>query len=187
MNTVFKKFSRVALLSSYVALGLALMPVSAQAKLSPELTAKVERYKAKLTEWARNPVLVGAVREANKANGLMGMSNAKWEGLAETDAIVTSFQTNPAGRALSEMEADQGISKLYLRDAKGNLVAGSNKPLLYNNGTRKPFSEAFKGTPFVEKEVKPDTTTQIKGVQLSVPVLDGGNPIGVLQTSVVAE
>ena len=187
MNTVFKKFSRVALLSSYVALGLGLMPVSAQAELSPEMSAKVERYKAKLTEWARNPLLVGAVREANKGDGLAGMSNAKWEALAETDTMVTSFQTNAAGRALSEFEVDQGISKLYLRDAKGNLVAGSNKPLLYNNSTRKPFAEAFKGAPFVEKEVKPDTTTQIRGVQLSVPVLENGKPIGVLQTSVVAE
>lgn len=164
-----------------------LMTVPAHAELSSELQAKVDKYKARLTEWARNPVLLTAVREANEGGTLAGMTNAKWDSLADTDPMVTAFQTNPAGRVLTGLEEDKGISKLYLRDAKGNIVASSNKPILFNNSNRAPFAEAFKGKPFAAQEVKPDTTTQIKGVQLSVPVMDGGKPIGVLQTSVVAE
>lgn len=179
----FRKFLYVALVvSSSIA---ASMP--AQAELSGALQAKVEKYKTRLTEWVRNPVLMTAVREANQGGSLAGMTNAKWDGLADTDPLVTAFQTNPAGRVLIDLEEDKGISKLYLRDAKGNIVASSNKPILFNNSNRAPFAEAFKGKPYAANEVKPDTTTQIKGVQLSVPLMDGGKPIGVLQTSVVAE
>ncbi len=179
--------SKAKLLAVALSVTIAMVSFTAQADLPPDMRAKVERYKAKLVEWARDPVLVNAVREANNGNGLAGMTNAKWDALTETDPTVTAFQTNAAGRMLSQLDDDKGISKLYLRDAKGNIVAGSNKPILYNNSNRAPFSEAMKGSPFHANEVKPDTTTQIKGVQLSVPVLDRGKAIGVLQTSVVAD
>lgn len=179
--------SKVSLMAAIVAIGASFAVLPARADLSPDVRAKVERYKAKLSEWAHNNVLVAAVREANARGAMLGMTNSKWNDLAETDPTVVGYQNNPAGRLLRSLDDDKGISKLYLRDAKGNLVAGSNKPILYNNGNRAPFFEAFKGAPFYAAEVKPDTTTQIKGVQLSVPVMDKGKPIGVLQTSVVVD
>lgn len=167
----------------------AIRPVMAN-PVPPQIQAKIDAYKTKLVEWAANPALVAAVKESNAKGGLVtGMNNAKWDDLAEKDPVVLGFQSSGAGKAVSQLAQDSGISKLYLRDEKGNLVAcSSSKPLLYNNGSKPWVANPLKeGKPWSAAEVKPDPATQIKGVHLAVPVLDGGKTIGVLHTSVVAE
>lgn len=157
----------------------------ARAELPADMQAKVEQYKKKLVEWAASPAVVAAVKESNSKGGMVpGMNNAKWDELSESDPVVKGFQNNAVGKMLSKWEEDKGIDKLYVRDEKGNLVAGSNKPLLYNNGNRPPFKNGLAGV-WSDGVVKPDPTTQKKTVQVSVPVVDGGKHIGVLQTAVV--
>jgi hypothetical protein len=159
----------------------------ARADLPPDVQAKVDSYKKKLVEWAANPALVAAVKESNAKGGLVpGMSNAKWDELNEADPVVKGFQSSAAGKMMSKWEEDKTLDKLFLRDEKGNLVASSVKPLLYNNANRPPFKNGLAGV-WNDNVVKPDPTTQKKTVQVSVPVVDGGKNIGVLQTAVVAE
>lgn len=168
-----------------VALGT---PGSARAELPPDVKAKVDPYKKKMVEWAANPAIVAAVKESNAKGGLAaGMTNAKWDELAEGDPVVKGFQTSAAGKAVIKYEEDKGINKLYARDEKGNLVAGSNKPLLYNVASRGPFQAGIKGTIWDSGEVKPDPTTQKKSVQVGVPIMDGGKVIGVLHSAVTVE
>lgn len=158
--------------------------------LPAELQAKVEKYKQKLVEWARRPQVVNAVKEANRKGGLPDMSNVKWLDLSKDDPGVLAIMDNDASKILKELSANEnGISKLYLRDKDANLVAGTSdaKPLLYNNAQRAPFKMPFtKGSAWAASEIKPDPATQIEGVHVGVPVLDGGKPIGVLHSSVIA-
>jgi hypothetical protein len=156
--------------------------------ITPELQAKVEQYKKKLTDWATNPAVIAAVKNSNAKGGLVaGMSNQKWEELKDNDPVVTGFQTSAAGKYLTTLEEDKGINKLYARDEKGNLVAGSNKPALYNNSVRPPFKNAIGGKPYSDPEAKADPTTLISSVQVSVPIMSDGKPIGVLHTAVTAK
>lgn len=174
--------------ASLLALMLVVAPAAVLAQLAPELQAKVDGYKQKLVEWAAHPAIVAAVKESNAAGGLVpGMNNGKWDELAENDPVVKAFQTSEAGKHVTGWEGDAGITKLYLRDEKGNVVASSSKPLLYNNGSKPPFVNAMKGAPWNATEVKPDPASQVKGVHISVPVLDGGKVIGVLHSSVAAQ
>ena len=167
---------------------LALTPISAFAQLSAELQAKVDTYKTKLVEWAANPVIVNAVKAANVKGGMYaGMTNSKWDELPEGDPMIADLQSSEAGKLVTSWESDTNISKLYVRDEKGNIVASSSRPLLYNNATKPPFAKAITGTPWSANEVKPDPASQVKGVHVSVPVMDGGKPIGVLQSNVVAQ
>ncbi|MHB9118309.1 MAG: PDC sensor domain-containing protein [Burkholderiales bacterium] len=162
----------------------ALFTNAAQAEpIPPDVQAKVEHYKQKLVEWAANPVLIAAVKEAN-AKGPGGMNNGAWNDLNDNDPKVKAFQTSAAGKQLSKLEADKNISKLYIRDDKGNLVASSNKPLLFNTFTRPQFSNPFKGKAWSANEMKPDPSTQVMSVQIAVPIMDGGKPIGVMNSSV---
>ena len=178
----------VAARSLALAFALALSPVMAFAQLPADLQTKVDTYKKKLVEWAANPAIVNAAKESNTKGGLApGMNNSKWDDLGEKDALVMSFQTSEAGKLVTNWETDTAITKLYLRDEKGNLVASSSKPLLYNNGTKPPFVNGMKGEAWNAGEVKPDPATQVKGVHISAPVLDGGKPIGVLHSSVAAQ
>lgn len=182
---------RTTLVSAFlvgVVIVLTSMPNARANSLPPAVQAKVDLYKKKLVEWAANPAIVAAVKAANAKGGLAGMNNAKWVGLDEQDPVVLSFQNNEAGKLISKLDEDKGISKLYLRDEKGNLIASSNKPLLYNNGSKPWIANPMKeGRPWSATEAKPDPATQIDGVQVSAPVLDGGKPIGVLHTSVIAK
>ncbi|MBZ0091929.1 MAG: PDC sensor domain-containing protein [Sulfuricellaceae bacterium] len=165
----------------------ALFAAVAQADpIPPGMQAKVEHYKQKLAEWAANPVIIAAVKEAN-AKGPGGMDNGVWNDLNDNDPKVKALQTSAAGKQLSKWEADKNISKLYVRDDKGNLAASSNKPLLFNNFTRPQFTNPFKGKAWSANEMKPDPTTQVMSVQIAVPVMDGGKPIGVMNSSVSAK
>lgn len=160
----------------------------AKAELPADVKAKVDGYKKKLVEWAANPAVIAAVKESNGKGGLVaGMTNAKWDELAEGDPVVKGFQTSAAGKLMTKFEEDKGINKLYVRDEKGNLVAGSNKPLLYNVASRGPFQNGMKGAAWDSGEVKPDPTTQAKSVQVGVPIKDGDKVIGVLHTAVTVQ
>lgn len=162
---------------------------SAWAELPPDVAAKVDAVKKKLTDWAANPAVVAAVKASNGSDGMIaGMSNSKWDELTEKDPQVMAFQTSAVGKLVVEWEHDKSIGKLYLRDQKGNLVASStNKPLLYNVASRPPFINAMKGAAWATGEVKPDPTTQAKSVQASAPVMDGGKAIGVIHSSIPVE
>ena len=183
--TALKPAFMLALLLSA---GLLIQSTKAQAELPAALDGKVQQYKKKLVDWAANPALVKAVKDANaKGGSIPGMTNGKWDELAESDPQIQAILSSPASKLIQQWEADKGINKLILRDEKGNMVAGSAKALIYNAAARPPVKEAMKGKPWNADEVKPDPTTQIKSVHISAPVLDGGKTIGVLHSAVTAE
>lgn len=160
------------------------LPTAANAEaIPPDVQAKVETYKKKLAEWAANPVIIAAIKEAN-TKGPGGMTNGAWDGLDDNDPKVKALQNSAAGKLLLKWEEDKGINKLYIRDEKGNLAASSNKALLFNNASRPQFSNSIKGAVWGANEMKQDPTTSIMSVQISVPILDGGKPIGVMNSSV---
>ena len=151
------------------------------------MQGKVDTYLKKLVEWAANPVVVAAVKEAN-AKGPGAMTNGKWNDVDEKDPAAMAFQTNKAGVLINKLEeGDKGINKLVLRDEKANLVAASTKPLLFNNLARPVYVMAIKGQVWAATEIKPDPTTGIKSVQASAPVMDGGKVIGVIHAGISAE
>jgi hypothetical protein len=171
-----------------LAIALAWQASQVHAALPDNVQAKVETYKKKLVEWAAHPTIVKAVRESNAKGGpLPGMNNGKWDALSDTDPLVTGLLSTPASTLVKQWEADKNINKLFVRDEKGNMVAGSAKSLLYNASARPPFKEGMKGKPWGADEIKPDPTTQIKSVHISAPILDGGGVIGIIHSAVTAE
>lgn len=156
--------------------------------LPADVQTKVEKYKKKLTEWAGHPAIIAAVKESNKKAGATTMTNVAWDALGEKDPLVTAYQTNPAGKIISQWEG-KDLVKLFVRDEKANLVAAGSgaKPLLYNNGNRPPFINGMKGSTWAASEAKPDPSTQRLAVQVSAPVKDGAKVIGVIHTAVNLE
>jgi hypothetical protein len=176
---------RNALVALVLSFGL-LSVQQAHAQVPAGVQAKVDAYKKKMVDWAATPMLVKAAKDAN-AKGSGGMGNAKWEELADSDPAVKATMSGPVSEQLRNWEADKGINKLYLRDEKGNVVAGVSRTLLFNAANRPHIAAALKGQVAQGQDVKPDPSTQIKSVQLAVPVMDGGKVVGVLHTAVNAE
>jgi hypothetical protein len=171
-----------------VAAALALpFAAAANEPISPAVQKTVDEHKAKLAQWASNPTVIAAVKASNDHGGIPGMNPAKWTELADTDAAVKGVLTSAAGKYVDSLDS-KTVNKVVVRDKAGNLVAANTKVALYNVAHRPVFKTAITGTPWQQDNVQKDVTTQIKGVQIAVPVKDGGGQvIGVMHAAISAE
>ncbi len=181
------KFSFSAIVLSAGLLAASLV----HAQVPADLQAKVDAAKVTLADLGKNPAVIAAVKDANAKGGIIaGMSNGKWDEVAENDAQVTSVNSNATSKILTAFSGKHAeLNKLYLRDEKGNLVAAGSggKPLLWNIGSRPFFKPVMEGKAWSDSAVKPDASTQVKGVLFAVPVMDGGKAIGLLQSNFTAK
>jgi len=130
--------------------------------------------------WAASPVVVEAVLAQNAKGPIPGMDNAKWKTVPESDAIVQGFINNEAGKFLqAELAKTEGICVgAFLNAANGEKVAFTDKTGSYiHKGSAKfdvPFTtgKTWQGNPELEDKVYI--------IQISVPVLSEGKPIGAL-------
>lgn len=178
-------FTRFWLLASVLSVLLAL-PLAALAKGKfPEATqTQINAALTKLETWAAEADVVAAVKTAN-ASPAAGMNNGKWIELGKDAPAVTAITATPVSQQLGAWKRESGLNKLFLRSKDGKLVAGAAKPLVYDVRKRPPFKNAIKGQAWQGGKAKPDPTTQIKSVQISVPVKDGADVVGVLHSSVI--
>jgi len=154
-------------------------------ELNAETQAKVDAYKQKLATWAQDPDVVSALKKANQ--DLAKMDNATWKAMSKNDGKVLSYQSSTAGKKLTKWNDDKSLGKLFIRDKKGNYVAGSKKPAIYNIATRPAFSKAKPGQGWNSTKVKPDPTTSLASIQVSYPVISNGEKIGIIHTSLIVE
>lgn len=181
---------KLTLSTLIVSAGLLIAP-TVQAQVPADLQAKVDAAKVALAELGKNPAVIAAIKESNAKGGVIaGMSNAKWDELAENDPQVKGIDNNATSKILQGYATKHlEVNKLYLRDEKGNLVAAGTggKTLLWNIGSRPFFKPVMEGKAWSDGAVKPDPTTQVKGVAFIVPVMDGGKAIGCLQSNYTAK
>jgi len=130
--------------------------------------------------WAASPVVVEAVLAQNAKGPIPGMDNKKWKTVPESDAIVQGFINNEAGKFIkAELAKTEGVCVgAFLSAAQGEKVAFTDKTGSYiHKGSAKfdvPFSsgKTWQGEPELEDKVYI--------IQISVPVLSEGKPIGAL-------
>jgi len=159
------------------------------AAITPEMQQKIEAYKTRAATLAADPALVKSVKEANAKGAIPGMDNAKWEPLPEANPVVSEMVSNPAGQLLSKWmnEDAKGLNKLVLTGNQGHRFAFTSKPVSYMSKDKTHFTESFSGKVWQQKETQPDPSTKIETVQITVPVRDAGQIIGVLLMSLTAE
>jgi len=158
------------------------------ADVTPKMQPKIDSYKKQAAVWAMDPVIVKAVKESNAKGPIPMLGNAKWRELKESDPIVKGLVDNPAGQRLTKwMNADaKGINKIVLSGDKSHRVAFTSMPAIYIGKGKPNFDESFSGKAWQQGESKPDPSTNIESVQMSVPVKSGNDVIGVLLVSLTA-
>lgn len=158
------------------------------ADVTPKMQPKIDAYKKQAAVWAMDPVIVKAVKESNAKGPIPMLGNAKWRELKESDPIVKGLVDNPAGQRLTKwMNADaKGINKIVLSGDKSHRVAFTSMPAIYIGKGKPNFDESFSGKAWQQGESKPDPSTNIESVQISVPVKSGNDVIGVLLVSLTA-
>ena len=157
--------------------------------ITPAMQTKIDAYKTKATSLAADAALIKSIKEANVKGAITGMDNAKWEALSESDPVAAEMVSNAAGKLVTQwMNADaKGLNKLVVTGMYGQRFAFTSKPASYMSKDKSHFSESFTGKTWQMKETQPDPSTKIETVQITVPVKDGKEIIGVLLLSLTAD
>lgn len=172
-------------ISFFLALAaLVLAPIAAMAQaIDAPMQAKIDAKAKLLAVWAADPVIVEATRARNAAitPEHAAITEESWKGLTVLDPLVRSFTKNPVAVFLkSKKEGDDTFTMLQLSDAKGRKIAFTMAKSQYWITLGNPkFDVSITGKTW-QGPVELNTATGVQQLQVSVPVLDEGKPIGVL-------
>jgi len=142
----------------------------------------VKRLKATGTD----AELIAAVNKQNSERLSMSTITSrdqKWQATSGMDNFMRGLMSNAAAKRLSQIEKEHRvIVESFLMDNKGANVAMTNKTSDYWQGDEAKFQKSFaggKGAVHVGK-TKFDKSAQAYVVQVSVPVMSGGQAIGAI-------
>lgn len=167
-----------------ILLALAIQSAHAAEGITPAIQAKLDAKVKEIQAWAADASIVGAVKKQN--GGLpadaAAMNQDKWKGLTVLDPFVRTFSKNEAGQFLKSKKTDE-VSEAFLSDAAGFKVAFLSKPTNWNHKGKAKHDDPMAGKNF-QGPVEVDESSGVQQVQVAVPVLDGGKPIGSLVVGV---
>ena len=159
-------------------IGVALAAAAVAQSLAPAIKAKVESKLQQLSKWSTDPVIVSAVRQANSsppAEG-KGMTNDQWSKLSVLDPTVRSFTRNALAQYLKSRRDDQ-ISECFVSTAAGTKVAFLAKTTNWSHADKEKHKAPMSGKTWIGSPEVDQSTGELQ-VQVALPVLDGGKPIG---------
>jgi len=151
-------------------------------EITPAIQKELDRKIEVVKGWAANPVIVKAVEEQNAKGPIAGMDNAKWKLLRRSDDIVKALESNEAGKFLKKKldESNEEFVRAFLNGSHGEKVGFSEKTIAYLHKGQAKFDAPFStGKPW-QGSPEFDEPTKTHDIQVAVPVMSGGKPIGVL-------
>lgn len=166
------------LLAGALALG-AVLSAAAQS-LDAATQAKIDALVKDVAAWAADPVIVDAVRAQNAAlpENLAALNQEKWRGLTVLDPIVRGFTKNPVGQFLKSKKSDV-VTEAFVSDAAGCKVGFIAKTSNWTHKGKPKHDMPMTGQNW-QGPVEVDESSGVQQLQVAVPVLDGGKPIGSL-------
>lgn len=148
------------------------------AQMTPALKAKVDAKARELSNWSTDAEIVSAVKAYNTAppQGSKEMTNEKWKTLTILDPFVRSFSNNKLGQYLKGKKTPE-ITEIFVSGADGCKVAFLSKPTSWCHKGRAKHDVPMAGKTWIGL-IELDESTGQQQVQVAVPVLDAGRPIG---------
>jgi hypothetical protein len=155
-------------------------------EITPAVQKELDKHVEKVKAWAADPVIVKAVVAQNEKGPIPALDNPKWKTLRRSDALVKEFQSNAAGQLLRQKVADSNgtYSEAFLSAAQGEKVAFFEKTSSYLHKGQPKFDVPFSSGKSWQGQPEFDESSQTHQVQISVPVLSGAKPVGVLVVGV---
>ena len=146
--------------------------------LPPEIKANLDNKIKQLQSWSADPAIVAAVKahNSNMPAEDKAMTNEKWSKLTVLDPYVRSFTKNPLGVYLKSKKDDQ-ISECFVSGADGTKVAFLSKTTSWTHADKDKHKVPMSGKTYVGP-VALDESTGLQEIQVGLPVLDNGKPIG---------
>lgn len=168
----------VATIAAFAFLGIGAL--QAGAAVDPAVQAKIDAQRKAAEAWAAEPAIVSAVKaqNANPPAAHKAMTQDKWTSLTPFDPFVLSFVGNPVGQALKAKKTPV-VSEAFVSAADGTKVGFTGKTSNWSHKGKPKHDVPMTGKAW-QGEVETDQSTGLQQIQIAVPVLDGGKPIGSL-------
>ena len=170
---------------------LALMLVATVAhaasfEMTPAVQAELDKQKTVVAAWAADPVIVGAVKEQNAKGPIAGMDNPKWKTTRRSDPVVKELQANAAGQLLKKKIEGSGgaFNEAFLNGSRGEKAAFFEKTSSYIHVGQAKFDVPYTSGKSWQGKAEFDESSQTYAIQISVPVMADGKPIGALVVGV---
>jgi len=146
----------------------------------PALQEKLNARTQTFRDWAAAPAIVDAVRAANSRvpPEYAAMTEEHWAELTILDPFVRGFTTNDAAGFLKGARTAE-VSEAFVSAANGMKVAFLSKTTSWNHKGKPKHDVPMSGRSW-QGSVEIDKSTGQQQIQIAVPVLDGGKPIGSL-------
>lgn len=148
--------------------------------LDPAVQAKIDDQIKAIVTWAADPVVIDAVRTHNSNTPAehSSLNQEKWHSLTVLDPIVRAFTKNPAGQFLKSKKSDV-VTEAFVSDAAGLKVAFIAKTSNWSHKGKPKHDVPMAGKTW-QGSVEVDESSGQQQIQVAVPVLDAGKPIGSL-------
>jgi hypothetical protein len=142
------------------------------------LKAKLEARAKQLQALGSDSKVVEAVKAYNASPSAeaKAMTNEKWKGLTVLDPFVRSFSKNPLGEYL-KTKKDDSIAECFVSGADGGKVAFLSKTTSWTHKGKEKHTVPMAGKIYYGP-LELDESTGVQLVQVGLPVLDAGKPIG---------
>jgi hypothetical protein len=159
---------------------LCLSQVATAAGVDAAVQGKVDAKVKEIQSWAADPAVVNAVKAYNSAKSpeAAAMDQEKWQATSVIDPFVRGLTKHPAAALLKSKGGDV-VSEAFLSGADGGKVAFLGKPSNWTHKGKPKHDLPMSGKTW-QGDVEIDESSGLQQVQVGVPVLDGGKPIGSL-------
>jgi hypothetical protein len=146
--------------------------------VTPELKAKLDAKVKELQAVAADSAVVEAVKDYTKSPPAeyQDMTNEKWKGLTLVSPEVKALAKNKLAVYLKG-KLDASVTEVFVSAANGNKVAFLSKPTSWCHKGKPKHDVPMTGKVWIG-EVEVDESTGAQQVQVALPVVDGGKPIG---------
>ena len=188
------KSCAIALLSAaflLAVMGVISQPAFAQQEITQEELDELLRVKRRtVRHLAFSPVLIRATRRQN-STGLtldeIKRRDTEWKGTKDLTPFKLELQNNNAGKMLKRfVERNASFNEAFLTDNQGANVAAYPATSDYWQGDEEKWSESYQngnGQMFIGG-IELDESTNTYATQISAPVMDRDQTIGVLVVGV---
>lgn len=173
------KTNKVTLLVIAGLTALQTMVVGADAP-DAAIQAKIDAKVKEVQAWAADPVIINAVKAQNASlpADAAAMNQDKWKALTVLDPFVRGFSKNDAGQFLKAKKTEV-IAEAFLSDANGLKIALLAKTSGWSHKGKDKHDVPMTGKTWQGK-IEVDESSGVQSIQIAVPVMDGGKPIGSL-------
>jgi len=149
------------------------------AQAPPEIKAKLDAKIRQLEAFRTDPQVVSAVKAYNAtppSPEAKAMTNEKWHSLSLMDPFVRTVGKTPLSEYL-KTKRDDVIAKVFVSGADGGKAGFDAKTEHWTHKGLPKHEVPMTGKMWIGP-VKLDDSTGLQLIQVGLPVLDGGKPIG---------